>query len=169
LITPLDLHDIHLRSGKVVNKYSPIIIEEQNEEENPNQSNNNDSFIPIKQTSSPIDQPQSSKSPPFPERLNLDKQIKQSEFDLLDELKNVCIKIPLLQAIKDIPIYAKIVRELCLKKPGRKKKDPQTVQVIGKISRFNVRKNLMEKYVDPGNPIVKIHINNIPIANTLID
>jgi hypothetical protein len=30
-------------------------------------------------------------------------------------------------------------------------------------------KILMEKYVDPDDPIVKIDINNIPIANTSID
>jgi len=78
------LHDIHLSSGKVVNKNSPIIIKEQNEEDVASQSNNNDSFIPIKQSSSPTEQPQSSKSPPFRERLNLDKEIKQFEFDLLD-------------------------------------------------------------------------------------
>lgn len=27
----------------------------------------------------------------------------------------------------------------------------------------------VEKYLDPGSPIVKIHINNIAIPNTLID
>jgi hypothetical protein len=47
--------------------------------------------------------------------------------DIEDELRNVCIKIPLLQAIKDILIYAKIIRDLCIKKPGRKKKEPPLV------------------------------------------
>ena len=47
--------------------------------------------------------------PPFPERLKIDerveKQILLCDYDMLDELKNVCIKIPLLQAIKEIPIF----------------------------------------------------------------
>jgi hypothetical protein len=47
------------------------------------------------------------------------------------ELKNLCVKIPLLQAIQDIPIYAKKVRELCLKKVGRKKKGPPIIQFFG--------------------------------------
>jgi hypothetical protein len=47
--------------------------------------------------------------------------------DIEDELRNVCIKIPLLQAIKDIPIYAKIIRDIFLKKLGRKKKEPPLV------------------------------------------
>jgi len=42
------------------------------------------------------------------------------EFDFLNELKNNCIKIPLLQSIKDIPIYVKTMRELCIRKIGRK-------------------------------------------------
>jgi hypothetical protein len=44
--------------------------------------------------------------------------------DILGELRNVCVKVPLFQDIKDVLIYAKVVWELCLKKPGRKKKDP---------------------------------------------
>ena len=55
-------------------------------------------------------------SPPFPERLTLLKLIISSYFDLLGELKNIFIKIPLLQAIQDILIYAKIIKELCGKK-----------------------------------------------------
>jgi hypothetical protein len=51
---------------------------------------------------------------------------------LISKLRNVCIKVPLLQAIKDIPIYAKTIRELFLKKPGRKKIEPTTIQFIGR-------------------------------------
>jgi hypothetical protein len=56
--------------------------------------------------------------PPFPERLLIEKSIVQSEFDIMTELRNVCVKIPLLQEIKDVPIYAKTIKELCIKKPG---------------------------------------------------
>ena len=44
------------------------------------------------------------------------------EFDFLEELKNLFIKIPLLQAMKDVPIYNKIVRDLRQKQLGRKLK-----------------------------------------------
>ena len=27
-------------------------------------------------------------------------------FDIIEELKNLCVKIPLLQSLQDIPIYA---------------------------------------------------------------
>ena len=59
-------------------------------------------------------------SPPFPERLTLPKPIVSLDFDLLGELKNLCIKIPIRQAIQDIPIYAKTIKELCGKKQVRK-------------------------------------------------
>jgi hypothetical protein len=68
----------------------------------------------------PTKKSQAPKLPPYPERLAIEKPIVLPEFDLEAELRNVCVKIPLLQAIKDIPIYAKTVRELCIKKPGRK-------------------------------------------------
>jgi hypothetical protein len=170
MINPLDLNDINLRSRKVLHKDALIIIEEPIEEESPNKIINNDSSNVIKKTSSSvINQAQQSSTPPFPERLALEKKIKQYGYDLLDDLKNVCIKIPLLQAIKDIPIYAKIVRELCINKLGKKKKDPKTMQVIGKLAYLILGKTYMQKYVYPGSSILKSHINNVAIANTLID
>jgi hypothetical protein len=108
MITSLGINDIHLRSGKVLNNDAPVIVEEPTEEVTPNLINNNDATNPISQTSSSlVDHTKQSSTPPFPERLALEKKIIPTCYDLLDELKNVCIKIPLLQAIKDIPIYAK--------------------------------------------------------------
>jgi hypothetical protein len=72
-----------------------------------------------------------------------------------------------LQAIKDIPIYAKIIRDICLKKPGRKKKEPPLVQVVGQLSEFI--SEMPYKYNDLGNPVVTIEINGISLPNTLID
>jgi hypothetical protein len=75
----------------------------------------------------------------------------------------------LFQEIKDVPIYAKVVQELCLRKPGRKKKDPKIVHVIGKLVDLMMGNIFMTKYVYPGSLIVNVHINNISIPNTLID
>ena len=57
-------------------------------------------------------QTQVPQTPPFPERFLIEKPIVQSEFDIMNELRNVCVKIPLLQAIKYVPIYAKTIKEL---------------------------------------------------------
>ena len=68
---------------------------------------------------------------PFLERLLIEKPVVHPEYNVLNELKNICIKIPLLQAIKDIPIYSKVIKEICIKCPGKKQKDPLTIHVIG--------------------------------------
>lgn len=128
----------------------------------------NHSSILIKQTSSNTYQPQSSKYPPYPERFNLVKPIIFSKFDLITRLKNVCIKIPFIQAIKDIPIYVKTVRELCIKKLGRKKIEPQTIQFIGKTTNLMSGHICMDNYIDPNSPIVSVHITNILISESLI-
>jgi len=57
--------------------------------------------------------------PPFPERLTHLVQPTPEENELLGELKKLCVKIPLLQAIKDVPIYNKLIKEKCFRHPGR--------------------------------------------------
>jgi len=86
----------------------------------------------------------------------------------MSELKNLCIKIPLLQEIKDILIYTKIFRYLCIMNLSRWKKDDPTIQVVGKLASLLSTKITAEKYVDRGNPIVTVFINKTPITNTLI-
>ena len=61
------------------------------------------------------------------------KPMIRLEYDILNELKNICVKIPLLQDIKDIPIYSKVIKEPCIKIPGKKQKDPPTIHVIGEM------------------------------------
>ena len=81
----------------------------------------------------------------------------------------MCVKIPLLQAIKDVPIYTKAIRDLCIKKPGRKHKDPPTIHLVGQISDYLSEDPPVPKYANPGNPVVTIGIHNTLIGNTLID
>ena len=95
--------------------------------------------------------------------------MEQPQFNLLGELNNLNVKIPLLQALHDVPIYAKIVRYLCVGKPGRNPRDPPTVHVIGKISELIMGKNILAKYDDPRNHTVTVHIGNTHIQNVLVD
>ena len=78
----------------------------------------------------------------------------------MNELENICIKIPLLQAIKDIPIYSKVIKEICIKCLGKKQKDPLTIHVIGEMSECMTGQSWIAKYTNPGAPIVNIIINN---------
>ena len=118
--TVLPLQNINLRSGKTLQKESPIILEEQTENEKyPKKLNTEKSQL---ENNSQKGKTLVTYTPPFPERLVKEKpSISLPDFDVLNELTNVYVKIPLLQAIKDIPIYTKAVKELCLNK---RKKDP---------------------------------------------
>lgn len=89
-----------------------------------------------------MEQPSVSVSkPPFPERLKIDEQVEKKivlpNYDMLDELKNVCIKIPLLQAIKEIPIFANTNRELSIKKTRKKEKRNQKNPTNWKNCRYH--------------------------------
>ena len=80
----------------------------------------------------------------------------QPQFNPLGELKKLYVKIPLLRALHDVPIYAKTVWDLCVRKPGRKYKDPPIFHVIGKLFELIMGKTLLAKYDDPGNPTVTV-------------
>ena len=61
------------------------------------------------------------------------------------------------------------MRDICIKRPGRKPKYPATINVMGKLSDLMIDQPLLTKYNDPRNPTVAVHIDNHPITNTLID
>ena len=101
---------------------------------------------------------------PFPEKLVKEKwSITLLEFDVLDELTNVCVKNPLLQAIKDIPIYTKEMKELCLNKTGKIKKDPPTFHVIENLAGLMSNTVFVDKYVNTGITMLTITINKFSI------
>jgi hypothetical protein len=58
---------------------------------------------------------------------------------------------------------------LCIKNPGRKKKDPPIVHLIGGLSEYISEQPKLAKYGNSGNPVVTITINKVSIENTLID
>jgi hypothetical protein len=93
----------------------------------------------------------------------------QPEFKLLGELHNLCNKIPPLQVIRDVPIYAKTVRELFLNKPGRKPNDPPTIHVLGKLSNLVLGRDTPLKYDDPKNPTIIVQIQEKTLPITLVD
>eukprot|EP00253_Pinus_taeda_P031731 PITA_31731 len=169
MIVPLN--DVQLRSGRVLDKPSidaqkQSISEEDSLEANKgseaslqNPSTQKEKEKELNPTTPIVEQPASSSTPPFPERLQIDKgvekQILLPDYDFLDELKNVYIKIPLLQAIREIPILAKPIKELSLKRPGRKPRDTRRIHLVGKIADIMMGKITMQKYVDPDRSIIK--------------
>jgi hypothetical protein len=99
----------------------------------------------------------------------IEKPVVYPNFDIVGELKNLYVKIPLLQALQDIPIYAKTIKELCGKNPRRKTKNPSTVHVVGTLSDLILGKQEPVKYTDPGNPVVTVQIQGCFFPNTLVD
>ena len=77
---------------------------------------------------------QEQRVPPFPEILVIEKPVVHPEYDILNELKNIYVKIHLLKYIKEKPIYSNVIKELCIKLSGKKQKDPLTIHAIGEMS-----------------------------------
>ena len=74
-----------------------------------------------------------------------------------------------MHSIKYIPIYTKEIKELCLINTNKRKKDPPTIHVLGNLAGLMSNTVFVEKYVDPGIPMVTITINNFSVSKTLID
>lgn len=169
----LNISDIHLRSETTLPAPQlPLITEiPDSSPEEPIAPVDPIEHMSITDTVSKEPVLQSQDKPPFPQRLQstASKSLEEPTFDILDQLKNVQIQIPLFQAIKDVPIYGKFIKEAYLKKPGRKKKDPQTIHVLEKLANIMLGNVVIPKYTDPGSLVVQIHINGQIIKNILID
>lgn len=109
-----------------------VIIDEKGEEETPSHSEKYLTIQPILVPSEPL--PSSSNWPPYLERLFVETNDPIPESSLASKFRNLSIKVHLLQAIKEVPIFTKIIRELCLKKSGRRRLEPQTIQFVGRVA-----------------------------------
>ena len=76
------------------------------------------------------------------------------------------LNIPLLDAIKQIPSYAKFLKDLCTvkRKLGVNKEAFMTEQ-----STSLIRNNLPPKYKDPGSPTISIVVGNSKFGHALVD
>ena len=84
---------------------------------------------------------------PYPGRLVKRKKEKNTK-DILDTFRKVQINIPLLDAIQQIPRYAKFLKELCTNK--RTFKEKETVALNEEVSAVLLRK-LPPKLKDLGS------------------
>jgi len=159
--------DIHLRSGRVV---EPIIndITSSNSHKEEAEKNNlpNEGAETVKPPSNKIAE---TVEPPFLERLALAKTPEPPIFNILGELQNLYVKIPLLQALRDVPIYARTVRDICIKKLGRKAKYPLTVHVMSDLAALMSEKAPPIKYGDPGHPTVTVQVGKTTVSRVLVD
>ena len=103
--------------------------------------------------------------PPFPQVLRKKKNyVNQTE--MLEVLRQVKVNIPLLDMIKQVPTYAKFLKDLCTVKKGLNvnKKAFLTEQVSAIIEC-----KTPVKYKDPGCPTISVNIGGISVEKALLD
>ena len=103
--------------------------------------------------------------PPFPQALRSKKKASQ-QAGILEVLRQVKVNIPLLDIIKQVPAYAKFLKDLCTIKKGLgiDKKAFLTEQVSAIIHSKN-----SVKYKDPGSPTISVNIGGTCIDKALLD
>eukprot|EP00253_Pinus_taeda_P025356 PITA_25356 len=158
-----ECNDLQLRSGRIIQTKGNKTV--QIEDQLPREHLSQEEHVNRQQTQNQA----TTSSPPFPECLVISRPIQQPNFDILGELKNLYIKIPFLQAIQDILIYAKTIKELCIKRLRRNTIDNPIVQVFGTLSELLSGNETPIKYEDPGNPIVTVQIYGQTLTNALVD
>ena len=103
--------------------------------------------------------------PPFPQALRSKKKASQ-QAGILEVLRQVKVNIPLLDIIKQVPAYAKFLKDLCTIKKGLgiDKKAFLTEQVSAIIQSKNP-----VKYKDTGSPTILVNIGRTCIDKSLLD
>ena len=103
--------------------------------------------------------------PPFPQALRGKKKASK-QAGILEVLSQVKVNIPLLDMIKQVPTYAKFLKDLCTVKKGLgiDKKAFMTEQVNSII-----QCKTLVKYKDPGSPTISVNIGRICIDKALLD
>ncbi|KAM1535609.1 hypothetical protein ACFX1Z_014594 [Malus domestica] len=102
---------------------------------------------------------------PFPSRLRQSKK-EETEKDILETFRKVQVNIPLLDAIKQVPRYAKFLKELCTTR--RRISNKEVVQVSENVSAVLQRK-LPPKCKDPGSFTIPCVIGNTKFEHAMLD
>ncbi|KAM2294926.1 hypothetical protein ACFX1S_034781 [Malus domestica] len=166
---------ITLRSGKEV----------RNKEDEKIQLKEDENTYPTAKVPSPMPQPSKTSHPstsgknvpnvvisntnlpnvPFPRRFAQSKK-EESEKDILDTFRKVQVNIPLLDAIKQVPRYAKFLKELCTTR--KRISNKEVVKVSENVSAVLQRK-LPPKCKDPGSFTIPCVIGNTRFEKCMLD
>ncbi|XP_068323189.1 uncharacterized protein, partial [Pyrus communis] len=108
---------------------------------------------------------QQSPNVPFPRRFMQEKK-EESEKDILETFRKVQVNIPLLDAIKQIPKYAKFLKDLC--NTRRRRANKEVVKVSENVSAVLQRK-LPTKCKDPGSFTIPCVIGHNRFEHAMLD
>ena len=104
-------------------------------------------------------------SMPFPSRFAKTRK-EESDKQILDTFRKVQVNIPLLEAIKQVPKYAKFLKELCTTK--RRHKEGEVVRVNENVSSV-IQRKLPPKCKDPGSFTIPCKIGNSNFDSVMLD
>ena len=146
---------ITLRSGKEIEQPVPMTTEETCKEKEAEPERVIIGEDPVKK----------SMPPPFPQALRGKKKIP-NQGEIWEVLRQVKVNIPLLDMIKQVPTYAKFLKDLCTVKKGLgiEKKAFLTEQVSAII-----QSKTPVKYKDPRSPTISVNIGGTCIDKALLD
>ncbi|XP_027174698.1 uncharacterized protein LOC113774352 [Coffea eugenioides] len=154
-----------LRSGKEIQRPERVIPKDKDEEKIENELEKEDSngtdpkVLPdpvITVTTNP---------PPFPSRLKKSKK-QDKEKEILKVFRKVEINIPMLDAIKQVPKYAKFLRDLCVNR--RRLRGDERV-IVGENVSAVLQRKFSPKCGDPGMFTIPCRIGNTLIRKVMLD
>ena len=159
-----------LRSGKVVNKTIPTKepLQESKSESVRDDEVSDKPYVPRTNVidGEPEEDKASHISPaPYPHRLRTPKRVNNHS-EIYELFKQVKLNIPLLDAIKQIPSYAKFLKDLCTVK---RKLGVNKEAFMIEQSTSLIRNNLPPKYKDLGSPTISIVVGISKLGHALVD
>jgi hypothetical protein len=102
---------------------------------------------------------------PFPRRFAKSKK-DESDQAILETFKKVQVNLPLLEAIKQVPKYAKFLKELCTTR--RVNREKEVVKVSENVSAL-IQRKIPPKCKDPGSFTIPCTIGNSSFKNAMLD
>ncbi|KAL5544375.1 hypothetical protein UlMin_008159 [Ulmus minor] len=111
--------------------------------------------------------PSDSMPVPFPQALLKPKERNSAlKGEILEQLKQVKINLPLLHVIKQVPNYAKVIKDLCTLK---RKHNVKKTTFLAEQASAVIDSKTPPKYKDPGCPTVACQIGNQACGQALLD
>ncbi|CAN6484019.1 unnamed protein product [Victoria cruziana] len=86
---------------------------------------------------------------------------------MLETFRSVHINLPLLDAIQQVPAYARFLKELCTRK-RKSRRVPECVMLSAGTSSL-LQRRLPPKLEDPGAPIIPCMLGDIHVERALLD
>ena len=146
---------ITLRSGKEIEQPMPMTAQEIEKEKGAEPER-----IIISEDSVKKNMP-----PPFPQALRSKKKIP-NQAEIWEVLRQVKVNIPLLNMIKQVPTYAKFLKDLCTVKKGLGiEKKAFLIEQVSAI----IQSKTPVKYKDLGSPTISVNIGGTCIDKALLD